>query len=334
MQAQVLHAPAPVAPGPDGPLVLEDVPLPKPGPGEVRLRVRACGVCRTDLHTVEGEIALPRLPLVPGHQVVGIVDKIGERVEAPTLGERVGAAWLARTCGECGACRRGRENLCERAEFTGLHIDGGYAEYMLADARYVFAVPEQLDDAHAAPLLCGGVIGWRAFKLSGAEEGDALGLWGFGNSAHVTIQLARHRGCRVFVFTRSEGHREHARALGAEWAGSADDSPPADIDAGIIFAPAGEIVPKALGVLAPGGTLALAGIHMSPIPEMPYELLYRERALRSVANSTREDARELLALAAEVPVTTDVTTRPLAEANAALLNLKESRTRGDIVLVP
>jgi propanol-preferring alcohol dehydrogenase len=317
-----------------GPLLCEDVPLPEPGPGEVRLRVRACGVCRTDLHTVEGDIPLLKLPVVPGHQVVGVVDKVGEGVESPAPGERVGAVWLARTCGECAACRRGRENLCERAEFTGLHVDGGYAEFMIADARFVFAIPEQLDDAHAAPLLCGGVIGLRALKLSEASPGDTLGLWGFGNSAHVTIQIARHMGCRVFVFTRSEGHREHALELGAEWAGSVDDSPPSAVDAGIVFAPAGEIVPKALRVLAPGGTLALAGIHMSPIPEMPYELLYGERTLRSVANSTREDARELLELAAAIPIETDVVTRPLAEANAALRDLKASRTRGDIVLVP
>lgn len=331
MRAQVLHEPRPIE---QAPLRPADLPLPEPGPGEVRLRVAACGVCRTDLHTVEGEIDLPRLPIVPGHQVVGIVDALGEGDSAFSVGERVGAVWLGRSCGACRYCRSGRENLCGAARFTGLHADGGYAEFMVADARFVYPVPADLPAENVAPLLCGGVIGWRAFKLSEAKPGDVVGLYGFGNSAHVTIQLAQHLGCRVFVFTRSDGHRRHARELGAEWVGGADETPPDPTDAAVIFAPAGELVPKALGVMSPGGTVALAGIHMSPIPEMPYRLLYRERTLRSVANSTRTDARELLELAAEVPVRTEVTTFPLAEANQALLAMKESRFRGDAVLVP
>lgn len=330
MLAQVLYEPRPIT---QRPLQLRDVPTPKIDRGQLLLKIMACGVCRTDLHTVEGELELPRLPLIPGHQVVGIVAAVGADVHTVHEGDRVGVVWLYRTCGACRYCRAGRENLCERGEFTGLHADGGYAEYMVVDAAFAYPLPGPLSDVEMAPLLCGGVIGYRALRLSEVRPGETLGLYGFGNSAHVTIQVARHWGCQVFVFTRSPGHQAHARELGAAWVGRAEDTPPEPLDAAIIFAPAGELVPQALRVLRPGGTVALAGIHMSPLPPMPYSLLYRERTLRSVANSTRQDARELLTLAAEIGIRTDVTPFPLAAANEALLALKESRLRGDAVLV-
>ncbi len=330
MLAQVLHAPKPIT---QQPLQLCEVPTPKIDRGQILVRVKACGVCRTDLHTVEGELDLPRLPLIPGHQVVGVVAAVGEDVRDFHEGDRVGVVWLYRTCGECRYCRHGRENLCERGEFTGLHADGGYAEYMVVDAAFAYPLPGPLRDSEMAPLLCGGVIGYRALRLSEVRPGETLGLYGFGNSAHVTIQVARYWGCQVFVFTRSPDHQAHARELGAAWVGRAEETPPEPLDAAIIFAPAGELVPQALRVLRPGGTIALAGIHMSPLPIMPYRLLYGERTLRSVANSTRQDARELLALAATIGIRTEVTPFPLAAANEALLALKESRLRGDAVLV-
>lgn len=330
MLAQVLYEPRPIT---QQPLQLRDVPIPKVDRGQLLVRVTACGVCRTDLHTVEGELELPRLPLIPGHQVVGMVAAVGPGVDTFREGDRVGVVWLYRTCGECRYCRAGRENLCERGEFTGLHADGGYAEYMVVDAAFAYPLPGPLSDVEMAPLLCGGVIGYRALRLSEVRPGETLGLYGFGNSAHVTIQVARHWGCQVFVFTRSPGHQAHARELGAAWVGRAEDTPPEPLDAAIIFAPAGELIPQALRVLRPGGTVALAGIHMSPLPTMPYSLLYRERTLRSVANSTRQDARELLTLAAAIGMRTEVTPFPLAAANEALLALKESRLRGDAVLV-
>lgn len=331
MRAQILDRPQSI----DAlPLRWGEAPLPEPTPGQIRLRVRACGVCHTDLHTVEGDLLLPRLPIVPGHQVVGAVDKLGEGVTAFREGDRAGAVWLHRTCGKCRYCRSGRENLCEQAQFTGLHVDGGYAEFMVVDAEFAYHLPVDLPDAEVAPLLCGGVIGYRALRLAEVQPGQTLGLYGFGNSAHITIQVARAWGCQVFVFTRSPVHQEHAYSLGAAWAGSADQEPPEPIDAGIIFAPAGELVPKALRVLQSGGTLALAGIHMSPVPALPYTLLYGERTVRSVANSTRQDARELLALAASLPIHTDVTVFPLEEANAVLSALKMSGFKGDAVLAP
>lgn len=330
MLAQVLYEPRPIT---QQPLRLRDVPTPKIDRGQLLVKVTACGVCRTDLHTVEGELELPRLPLIPGHQVVGMVAAVGPDVDTFREGDRVGVVWLYRTCGACRYCRAGRENLCERGEFTGLHADGGYAEYMVVDAAFAYPLPGPLSDLEMAPLLCGGVIGYRALRLSEVRPGETLGLYGFGNSAHVTIQVARHWGCQVFVFTRSPGHQAHARELGAAWVGRAEDTPPEPLDAAIIFAPAGELIPQALRVLRPGGTVALAGIHMSPLPTMPYSLLYRERTLRSVANSTRQDARDLLALAATIGIRTEVTPFPLAAANEALLALKESRLRGDAVLV-
>ncbi len=331
MYAQVLHRPRPIA---EQPLVLTDVPLPKVDPGQILLRVAACGVCHTDLHTVEGDLHLPKLPIAPGHQVVGVVAEVGAGVDSFAVGERAGAIWLHRTCGVCEYCRSGRENLCERAAFAGLHVDGGYAEYMVVDADFAHRLPADLADIEVAPLLCGGVIGYRALRLSGIQPGQRLGLYGFGNSAHIAIQIARFWGCQVFVFTRDAGHQEHARSLGAAWVGRAEESPPSWLDAAIVFAPAGEIALRALQALRPGGTVALAGIHMSPIPSLPYEVIYGERVLRSVANSTRQDARDLLALAAAIPVHTDVSVFPLAAANEALAALKASRFAGAAVLVP
>ncbi|MGQ9804133.1 MAG: zinc-dependent alcohol dehydrogenase family protein [Anaerolineae bacterium] len=331
MKAMVLHSPRPAE---EAPLEMRDLPLPEPGAEEIRLRIRACGVCHTDLHTVEGDLPLPKLPVVPGHQVVGIVDAIGEKVHRFTVGQRVGVPWLYRTCGTCAFCRRGMENLCRQARFTGLHADGGYAEAMVVHQDFAYPIPEIFSDENAAPLLCAGIIGYRALRLSGVRPGERLGMWGFGASAHITLQIAQHWGCEVYVFTRGERHRHLARELGAAWVGSAKDDPPAPVHGGIIFAPAGGLVPEALRVLERGGTLALAGVTMTPIPELDYDrLLYWERAVRSVANFTRQDAEEFLQLAAEVPVRTTVQTFPLEAANEALLALKEGRINGAGVLV-
>ncbi len=321
-------------PGPvDGqPLAQMDAPIPVPGAGDIRIHVRACGVCHTDLHIVEGDISPVKLPIVPGHQVVGVVDGRGPHAARFHDGDRVGVPWLYSTCGECAYCRSGRENLCEQARFTGYHVDGGYAEYVVAPEAFAYPLPDGFDEVQAAPLLCGGVIGYRALRLSQIEPGQRLGLYGFGASAHIAIQVARHWNCEVYVFTRSEEHRRHARRLGATWAGAAEDTPPAPMDSSIIFAPAGALVPEALRVLRPGGTLALAGITMSDLPAMPYEMIYRERTLRSVANATRRDAEELLRLAAESPIHTDVEVMPLDRANEALLRVKRSEVSGALVL--
>ena len=316
------------------PLELVDLPTPEPGPGEIRLAVHACGVCRTDLHTVEGDLALPKLPLVPGHQIVGTVDARGEGASRFDVGQRVGVPWLYRTCGECDFCQRGLENLCQDARFTGLHADGGYAEAMVVSEDFAYPIPEGFSDIAAAPLLCAGIIGYRALRLSQVQPGQRLGMYGFGGSAHVTIQVARHWGCEVYAFTRSEGHRRLARELGAVWVGGAEDTPPAKMHGSIIFAPAGPLVLDALRVLDRGGTVALAGVTMTPIPEIDYdELLYWERGIRSVANFTRQDARELLEVAAEIPIHTTVQTFPLEEANDVLLALKRSEIDGTAVLV-
>ncbi len=314
------------------PLRLVELPVPEPGSGELRVRVSVCGVCHTDLHIVEGDLALPRLPLVPGHEIVGVVDRVGEGVPDGRLGERVGVPWLYETCGKCEFCIKDKENLCPNARFTGYHVDGGYAEYVVVPKDSVYGIPEGIEDAQAAPLMCGGVIGYRSLTLSGAKEGDVLGLYGFGNSAHVTIQVARFLGIRVFVFSRTKANLELAGSLGAEWAGSAQEVPPERLDAGIIFAPSGSIVPKALGHLKPGGTLALAGITMTDIPSLPYESIYGERTLRSVANSTHQDVRTLLDYAARIPIRTEVSTFIIDEANEALLAMKESRIQGAAVL--
>jgi len=329
VKAMVLREPKPAE---ENPLLMTDLPLPEPAPGQVRLRVRACGVCHTDLHLVEGEIALPKLPVVPGHQIVGQVDSLGDGVTRFALGDRVGVPWLYSTCGECDYCRRGMENLCDDARFTGQHADGGFAEYMVVPADFAYPIPGGFPDEQAAPLLCAGIIGYRSLRLSEIQPGGRLGLYGFGASAHVTIQVARNWGCEVYVFTRSERHRRHALELGAAWVGRAQDSPPAELDSAITFAPAGWLVPEALRVLRKGGTLAINAIHMSPIPEMPYALLYGERMVRSVANSTRQDAEQLLQLAANIPIHTDVELYPLAEANAVLQRLKRSEIQGAAVL--
>ncbi len=331
MKAMLLRVPRPVE---ERPLELTDVPLPEPGPGEVRLSIRVCGICHTDLHTVEGELPLPRLPLVPGHQIVGVVEACGEGADRFAPGQRVGVPWLYHTCGKCEFCRRGMENLCREARFTGLHADGGYAEAIVVHQDFAYPLPEGFDDIQAAPLLCAGIIGYRALRLSEVKPGQRLGLYGFGGSAHVTIQIARHWGCEVYVFTRSEGHRRLARELGAVWVGGAKDDPPARMHGSILFAPAGQLVVDALRVLERGGTLALAGVTMSPIPSLDYDrLLYWERGVRSVANFTRQDAEELLRLAAEVPIHTTTQTFELAKANEALLALKRSEIDGTGVLV-
>ena len=314
------------------PLVEVETAVPDPGAGEALVRVNVCGVCHTGLHVVEGDLPGGRLPVTPGHQVAGVVEALGSGVVRYRVGDRVGIPWLNSTCGDCRFCRSGRENLCDRARFTGYDVDGGFAEYLAVPEGFAYPLPEGYDDIAVAPLLCGGVIGLRALRLSGASEGDVLGLYGFGASAHIVIQVALHRGSRVFVFTRGARHADLARELGAEWVGRAGGGAPEELDSAIIFAPAGPLVPIALRALSKGGTLALAGIHMSNIPEMEYSLLYGERVVRSVANSTRADVRDLLEVAPRVPVRTDVEVFPLEEANAALQRLKAGGIRGAAVL--
>jgi propanol-preferring alcohol dehydrogenase len=329
MRSMLLERPQPVA---DSPLLLRDLPTPTPGNGEIRVRVRCCGLCHTDLHTVEGDLQLPKLPVVPGHQIVGLVDALGPGAKIFKKGDRVGIPWLHSTDNQCGYCRRGLENLCDQAQFTGYHVDGGYADYTTVHENYAYPIPEVFSDENAAPLLCAGIIGYRSYRLSGVAPGQRLGLYGFGASAHLVLQLARHQGCEVYVFTRTPIHREFAQRLGAAWVGSAEDTPPHQLDAAIIFAPAGALVPQALRVLRKAGTLALAGITMSSIPSMNYSLLYHERVIRSVANSTRQDAREFLQLAAEVPLETEVELFDLEQANQALQALKKSEIKGAAVL--
>ena len=343
MRAMVLDQARPVD---ENPLRLVELPMPEPGPGQVRLRVHVCGICHTDLHTVEGELdipgglsGMPRLrPVVPGHQVIGTVDRVGSGATRYRPGDRVGVPWLYASCGTCRYCRRGQENLCESARFTGYHAHGGYAEYMVVDEAFAYPIPPAFDDAEAAPLLCAGIIGYRALRLAQvgpagrADASPVLGLYGFGAAAHICIQIARHWGWEVLVFTRSQHHRDLARTLGAAWVGGAEDTPPTLLDSAIIFAPAGWLVPQALRVLDKGGTLALGGIHMSDIPSMPYALLYHERTVRSVANSTRQDAEELLRVAAEIPIQTTVQTFALEAANRALQMLKRSELAASGVL--
>jgi propanol-preferring alcohol dehydrogenase len=313
------------------PLREADLPVPEPGPGELLLEVAACGVCRTDLHIVDGELTEPTLPLVPGHQIVARVSGGGERFAA---GDRVGVPWLGWTDGTCRYCRSGRENLCDQARFTGYQRDGGYAQMAVADERFCFPIPTGYPDLQAAPLLCAGLIGFRTLKLAG--DGERLGIYGFGGAAHIVCQVAVHQGRRVFAFTRAgdESTQRFALELGAEWVGDALGPPPEELDAALIFAPAGELVPAALRAVAKGGTVVCGGIHMSDIPQMPYELLWGERTLRSVANLTRADGEEFLALAPVVPVRTEVETFPLREANEALDRLRSGRIQGAAVLVP
>jgi propanol-preferring alcohol dehydrogenase len=323
MRAMVLHRQR-------EPLRLEDLPEPAPEPGQVLLEIAACGICRTDLHIVDGDLTEPKLPLVPGHQIVARVVEGGERFPP---GQRVGVPWLGWTDGTCRYCRSGRENLCDNARFTGYDIDGGYAERAVADERFCFPLPEGYEDLNVAPLLCAGLIGHRTMRLAG--DGERLGIYGFGAAAHIVCQVAVHEGRRVFAFTRADDEETQAfaRELGAEWAGDALGPPPEELDAALIFAPAGELVPAALRAVAKGGTVVCGGIHMSDIPAFPYELLWGERVLRSVANLTRADAEEFLEIAPRVPVRTEVTTFPLEEANEALNRLRGGNLRGAAVLL-
>jgi propanol-preferring alcohol dehydrogenase len=329
MKAMLLKKFAPVE---QNPLELADLPTPEPGTEEILIRNKVCGVCHTDLHTVEGELPEAKLPIVPGHQIVGIVEKVGEKASHFKVGERVGVAWLYSSCDQCSFCQEGKENLCESARFTGYNIDGGYSQHIVIPEKFAYAIPEGFADQEASPLLCAGIIGYRALRLSEVKPGQRLGLYGFGASAHVVIQIAVHWGCQVYVFSRSEEHRALAKKLGASWTGIAKDKPPTKIDSSIIFAPAGELVLDALRILEKGGTLALAGIYMTPIPEMDYKYIYYERTLRSVANATRKDGEELLRIAAEIPIKTTTHLFPLEEANKVLQLLKESKIDGAAVL--
>jgi len=325
MRAMLLDAPR-------RPLRAADVPRPGAGPGQLVLAVRACGICRTDLHLADGELQRPKLPLVLGHEIVGTVAATGAGVDRFTVGQSVGVPWLGWTCGECRSCRSGRENLCERARFTGYDLDGGYAEYAVADARFAFPIPDGYGDLEAAPLLCAGLIGYRSLVAAG--DAERLGLYGFGAAAHIVAQVARHQGRRVFAFTRA-GDRDAQRFaldLGATWAGASDAPPPEPLDAAIIFAPVGALVPAALRSVTKGGSVVCAGIHMSDIPSFPYDILWGERVIRSVANLTRKDGEEFLALAPKVPVRTQVEPYPLERANEALENLRAGKVRGAAVL--
>jgi alcohol dehydrogenase, propanol-preferring len=329
MKACLLSAPGPVE---SRPLRVADVPKPSPAAGQVLVRVHACGVCRTDLHVVEGELAPRKSPVIPGHQVVGLVEANGTGASRFPVGTRVGVAWLHRTCGVCEYCRSGRENLCEKAEFTGWTADGGYAEYVVAPQDFVYALPEGFADLHVAPLLCAGIIGFRTLRLSGVPHGGSLAIYGFGAAAHVAIQVARHWGIRVYGMSRDARHQRLALDLGAVWAGGSDDAPPEKVDGAMIFAPAGELVLPALKALKRGGTVALGGIHMSPIPQVDYGLLYHERVIRSVANNTRADGEDFLRIAAEIPIHTEIREFALEEANEALNALKNDAIRGAAVL--
>ena len=326
MRAMVLETPGEQ-------LRVAEVPRPEVGPEEVLIRVHACAVCRTDLHVVDGELPDPKLPLIPGHQIVGTVEEAGGRVERFVPGDRVGVPWLGHTDGTCRYCRTGRENLCDDARFTGYKIDGGYAEHTVADQRFCFPLPEEYPDLQAAPLLCAGLIGYRSLRMTG--DAERLGLYGFGDSAHIIIQVALHQGRKVFAFTRDgdEKRQSFARGLGAAWAGGSSELPPEELDAAIIFAPVGALVPVALRAVAKGGVVVCAGIHMSDIPSFPYEILWGERSVRSVANLTRADGEEFLALAPQVPVRTEVTPFPLEGANEALAALRGGMIEGAAVLV-
>jgi len=330
MKACVLLAPAQVE---TNPLKFEDVAIPEPGPDEILVRVHSCGVCRTDLHVTEGELPPRKSPIIPGHQVVGVVERPGANAHRFARGTRVGIAWLHRTDGACPYCRAGAENLCDHPAFTGYTVDGGYAEYVVAAQDFVYPIPPGFADNQAAPLLCAGIIGFRSLRLSGIQKGGNLGIYGFGAAGHVAIQVARHWGADVYVSTRDARHQRLALELGAKWAGGTLAEPPVKLDAAIVFAPAGEIVPAALKALKKGGTVALGGIHMSPIPSFGYDLLYGERVLRSVANNTRQDGEDFLRLAAEIPIHTEVQLFPLREANRALNQLKNDAIRGEAVLV-
>ena len=319
---------------PGSPLVMRERPLPAPAAGEILLEVKACGVCRTDLHVVDGELPNPKRPVVPGHEIVGRVAALGEGVAGFAIGDRIGVPWLGHTCGICPYCRDGRENLCDAPLFTGYTRDGGYASHAVADVNYCFPLPERMDDAEAAPLLCAGLIGWRSYRMAG--EGRALGLYGFGAAAHILAQVAAWQGRRVYAFTRAgdTAAQDFARSLGAVWAGGSDDMPPEPLDAAIIFAPVGALVPQALKAVKKGGRVVCGGIHMSDIPSFPYRLLWEERQVVSVANLTRADACEFMQIAPQAGVKAEVTRYPLERANEALADLREGRLQGAAVLVP
>ena len=327
MRAQVLTAAR-------RPLAAAELPTPRPGPQQVLIAVRACAVCRTDLHVVDGELPDPKLPLVPGHEIIGTVVEKGESVDRFAIGDRVGVPWLGWTCGVCEYCRSGRENLCDRARFTGYQIDGGYAELTVADQRYCFAIDPRYGDVEAAPLMCAGLIGYRTLRMAG--DAQLIGIYGFGAAAHIVAQVIRHQGRRLFAFTRPGdlAAQDFARALGAEWAGGSDQPPPEPLDAALIFAPVGALVPAALAATKKGGTVVSGGIHMSDIPSFPYRILWEERVLRSVANLTRRDAEEFLALAPKAGVRTETVTYPLARANDALADLRNGALQGAAVLIP
>src|SRR5271166_84224 len=329
MKACLLNSAAPIE---TQPLNFTDVPDPQPTGDQVRVRVSVCGVCRTDLHVVEGELPPRKSPVIPGHQVVGTVEKLGNGAHRYRIGDRVGIPWLHSTDQTCEYCRTGRENLCDHPTFTGYTVDGGYAEYAVAPEDFVYPLHESLSDQQVAPLLCAGIIGFRCLRLSGVNSGSRLAFYGFGAAASVAIQVARHWGAEVYACTRGKNHQQLATELGAVWVGEASDDPPVKLDAAIIFAPAGELVPPALKALKKGGVLVLGGIHMTAIPEIPYKLIYQERSIRSVANNTREDGADFLRVAAEVPVRTQVQVYPLRDANRALNDLKSDRVNGAAVL--
>jgi len=331
MKAMVFDRIGPIE---DSPLRLAEVPDPEPGPGEIRIAVRACAICRTDLHVIEGDLPSAGLPRIPGHQIVGVVDALGAGCRRFNVGERVGVAWLRGTCGKCEYCQSGRENLCEHTRFTGYHADGGYAEYAVVDGEFAYAIPRPFSDVEAAPLLCAGIIGYRALERSRLPPGGKLALFGFGSSAHVVMQIALHRGAEVYVVTRGEKHRRLAAEMGAAWVGQDAAAMPDKVHSAIIFAPAGELVLPALEMLRKGGTLALAGIHMSEIPALNYHRhVFFERDIRSVTCNTRQDGCGLLAEAAAIPIRPHTTVYPLAEANRALQDLKHDRISGTGVLV-
>jgi len=332
VRAMVLHEQMEIE---AAPLRLEEVETPEPAADRMRVKVNACGLCRTDLHTAEGDLALHKRPIIPGHQIAGTVDGLGEGVERFAVGDRVGIAWLHEACGRCRFCGRDAENLCTDGRFTGWDVDGGYAEFTTIGQDWAYPIPEGVGDVEVTPLLCGGIVGYRGLKMARPQPGLRLGMYGFGNSAHVNIQVARHLGCEVYVFTRTEHHKRHAEELGAVWVGEVPQTPPHPLDASIMFAPAGTLVPEALKILDRGGTLVLGGIYMTPIPEMDYPTyLWDEKTICSVANATREDGEELLRYAAQIPITTNTVTFPLEQVNEALLKMKRSELTGDAVLVP
>ena len=313
-------------------LRFEDIPIPEPKDYEIRIKIEACSVCHTDLHIIEGDLPLKKQPIIPGHEIIGIIDKVGPNITLHNPGDRVGVAWLNNTCGNCKFCKQGLENLCPNAQFTGYDKDGGYAEYVIVPESFAYLIPKNFSSEKAAPLMCAGVIGYRSLKLSNLKKGQVLGLFGFGASAHIVIQLAKYMDCEVFAFTRSKNHQEHALELGATWTGSANDQPPQKVDAGITFAPSGALILDALKVLEKGGTLAINAIHLSDIPPIKWDYLWYERQIRSIANVTRQDAKEFLELSGKIPIKTTVKNYPYQNVKQALIDMKESKINGAPVL--